>query len=213
MNAGWPKSDEEILAEFRATHDPKIFEALIHRYEKDLYAYLYRYLGDAHLAEDVFQATFLQIFLKSERFDPERKFRPWLYTVATNQAIDAQRRNKRHHHASLQKGVRYSEEMEGVSLLDVLPTAEPTPEEMVEAKERAAKIREFVEGLPKHLRDVIHLIYYDAIKYREAAEILGLPVGTVKSRLHTAMKRMAAWIYENNKEDGEKGGDEKPTVS
>ena len=72
-------------------------------------------------------------------------------------------------------------------------------EEMAMAKERAEKVREFVDTLPPHLRDVVQLIYYDAIKYREAADILGLPVGTVKSRLHTAMKRMTAWLYEDDR--------------
>ena len=196
-NADGTKSDEAIFAEFRLSGDSKILEELIFRYEKDLYGYLYRYLGDAQMAEDVFQSTFLQIYLKYKHFDPERKFRPWLYTVATNQAIDAQRRNKRHHHASLQKMIRNTEETDGVSLLDILPAADLTPEEVAVVKERASKIREFVESLPLHLREVVYLIYYDSMKYREAAEILGLPVGTVKSRLHTAIKRMAAWIYEN----------------
>ncbi|MDO4550412.1 MAG: RNA polymerase sigma factor [Planctomycetia bacterium] len=196
------KSDEEILEDFRISKDPNILETLIVRYQKDLYGYLYRYLGDAQMAEDVFQATFLQIYLKSEEhFDPGRKFRPWLYTVAMNQAIDAQRRNKRHQHASLQKSVYYSEDMDSVSLLEVLPGKDGTPEEGAIIRERAEKIRDFIDTLPSHLRDVILLIYYESIKYREAAEILNLPVGTVKSRLHTAMKRLAAWLYDRKRED------------
>lgn len=200
LSSEWAKPDEEILSEFQSTGDSKVLEELITRYEKDLYGYLYRYLGDAQMAEDVFQATFLQIFLKSNQFDAERKFRPWLYTVATNQAIDAQRRNKRHHHASLQKNVRTSEEMDGVSLLDVLPGDELTPEDVALAKERAEKVNEFVAKLPEHLQQVVQLIYYEGLKYREAADILQLPVGTVKSRLHTAMKRLAGWLYDENHE-------------
>ncbi len=200
INGEWAKPDEEILAEFQATGNSKVLEELIARYEKDLYGYLYRYLGDSQLAEDVFQSTFLQIYLKSDQFDAERKFRPWLYTVATNQAIDAQRRNKRHHYASLQKNVRTSEDMEGVSLLDVLPGEELTPEDMAIVKERAERVNEFVGKLPEHLQQVVQLIYFEGLKYREAADILELPVGTVKSRLHTAMKRLAEWMYAENYE-------------
>ena len=76
---------------------------LVHRYERELYSYLRRYLGDAAMAEDAFQGTFLQIHLKCGQFEPGRKFRPWLYTIATNQAIDAQRRNKRHRMVSLDR--------------------------------------------------------------------------------------------------------------
>ena len=65
-----------------------------------------RFLGDAALAEDAFQNTFLQVHSKSHLFDGKRKFRPWLYTIATNQAIDLQRRNKRHQLASLDRQQR-----------------------------------------------------------------------------------------------------------
>lgn len=187
-------TDEELLELFRSTHDNAWLEQLVYRYERDLYNYLRRFLGDSQYAEDVFQATFLQIYLKADQFDTHRKFRPWLYMVATNQAIDAQRRNKRHQHASLQKNISSTENFDGMSLLDIIPSEAPSPEENLEIQERAKQIHEFVDTLPPPLRDVVILIYYEGIKYREAAEILGLPVGTVKSRLHNAMKRIGQWL-------------------
>src|SRR5436190_3601432 len=96
-------SDEELLLGYRETGDPKLFSELVRRYERELYSYLRRYLGDAGMAEDAFQATFLQVHLKCDQFEEGRKFRPWLYTIATNQAIDAQRRNKRHRSVSLDR--------------------------------------------------------------------------------------------------------------
>ncbi|MEE2676060.1 MAG: sigma-70 family RNA polymerase sigma factor, partial [Planctomycetota bacterium] len=87
-------SDEQILSIYKKDGDRELFALLVRRYERELYSYLRRYMGNAEMAEDVFQSTFLQVHLKCEQFDEGRRFRPWLYTVATNQAIDAQRRNK-----------------------------------------------------------------------------------------------------------------------
>ena len=94
-------SDEELLLSYRSQRDGGIFEELVHRYERELFAYLRHYLGNAEMAEDVFQQTFLQVHLKCEQFEPGRKVRPWLYTIATNQAIDYRRRNRRHRLSSL----------------------------------------------------------------------------------------------------------------
>ncbi|MBE6428602.1 MAG: RNA polymerase sigma factor, partial [Planctomycetaceae bacterium] len=193
--------DEELMEAFCQSQEETYLEQLILRYEYELYHYLKHFLGDAQLAEDVFQATFLQIYLKNSQFEIGRKFRPWLYIVATNQAIDTQRRNRRHQHASLEKNLRMlGEELEGISLLEILPGTYPAPPEELERSERAEKIRGFIEQLPEQLRQVILLIYYEGIKYREVAEILNIPVGTVKSRLHTAIKKLALMIRGVNEE-------------
>src|SRR5215813_9031356 len=76
-------SDEELLAEFRLAGSAHVFETLGKRYERELYNYLRRFLANSVLAEDAFQATFMQVHLKCHLFDGERKVRPWLYTVAT----------------------------------------------------------------------------------------------------------------------------------
>src|SRR4051812_4797069 len=86
-------SDEQLLVAYRSQGEAAAFETLVHRYERELYSYLFRYLGDAAMAEDAFQATFLQVHLKRDQFEEGRKVRPWLYTIATHQSIDAQRRN------------------------------------------------------------------------------------------------------------------------
>ena len=115
--------------------------------------------------------------------------------IATNQAIDHQRRNKRHKSASLEKDVQTgSDTLEGISLLEILPGNSPTPEEQLENQERKNEIHACVNQLPDQLRQVVHLVYYEGIKYREVAQILHIPVGTVKSRLHTAMKHLALKI-------------------
>ena len=91
-----PVTDEQLLIEYRETGDRELYATLVYRYERELFSYLRRYLGNAEMAEDVFQTAFLHVHLKSHLFDEGRRFRPWLYTIATNAAIYAKRRNKRH---------------------------------------------------------------------------------------------------------------------
>jgi RNA polymerase sigma-70 factor (ECF subfamily) len=187
--AGW--SDEDLLLEYRSRADRGAFEELVHRYERELYNYLRHYLGDAEMAEDAFQAAFLQVHLKCDQFEPGRRVRPWLYTVATNQAIDAQRRNRRHRMVSLSERSRKGGNDEDVgSLVEFLDGESPNPAERLESDEQRQFVRGAVERLPGPLRQVLLLVYYQGLKYREAADVLSIPVGTVKSRLHAAIRKL-----------------------
>jgi RNA polymerase sigma-70 factor (ECF subfamily) len=186
-------SDEALLEAYRHEGSRPAFAELVHRYERELYSYLRRYLGDAALAEDAFQATFLQVHLKADQFEAGRKVRPWLYTVATNQAIDAQRRNRRHRAVSLDRRTAGESDELG-SLLQLLESKEAAPEARMESDERSRWTQQAVADLPETLRAAVTLIYYQGLKYREAAEVLDVPVGTVKSRLHAAILRLnEAW--------------------
>src|SRR5436190_5874874 len=186
-------TDEELLLEYRLTGNSAVFEALVKRYERELYNYLRRFLGNTVLAEDAFQATFLQVHLKCHLFDGDRKVRPWLYTVATNQAIDIQRRNRRHRLVSLDRFNQVQHDELG-TLADVLSGREDEPTSGMEQGERKEWIRQAVSALPEQLRSAVRLVYFRGMKYREAADELAVPVGTVKSRLHSAVKRLGkAW--------------------
>jgi RNA polymerase sigma-70 factor (ECF subfamily) len=170
------------------------FGVLVRRYERELYGYLRRYLGDGSLAEDVFQNTFLQLYLKSGQYEAGRPVRPWLYTIATHQAIDALRRNARHQVLSLEQRRDDKPDGELPNLLDTLESRGPAPLDNLSARERKERVRASVERLPDFLREVVLLAYYQGLKYREIAEVLGIPVGTVKSRLHAALlKLQEAW--------------------
>jgi RNA polymerase sigma-70 factor (ECF subfamily) len=182
-------TDEQLLLSYRETGDRDRFAQLLRRYEGELYSYLRRYLGDAEMAEDAFQAAFLQVHLKCDQFEAGRKFRPWLYTIATNQAIDAQRRNRRHRMVSLDQPAGDASQDVG-KLLDLLESSEVNPLSQAKHAERREWIRQAMEDLPEHLRSVVHLVYYQGLKYREAAEVLSVPVGTVKSRLHAAILKL-----------------------
>lgn len=188
-----PRTDEQLLLDYRQHGDRNAFDELVRRYERELYSYLRRYLGDAEMAEDVFQGTFLQVHLKCDQFDARRRFRPWLYRVATNQAIDAQRRNRRHQNTSLEQNREYGNSLNG-TLRDILTSSDLEPDAAAARGERRDWIRDEVNRLPDALRGVVALVYYQGLKYREAASVLGVPTGTVKSRLHTALQRLTeAW--------------------
>ncbi|MBN2218289.1 MAG: RNA polymerase sigma factor [Pirellulales bacterium] len=183
-------TDEKLLLSYRSGWDGRVFEELVHRYEKELFGYLRHYLGNAEMAEDVFQQTFLQVHLKCDKFEPGRKVRPWLYTIATNQAIDYQRRNRRHRLCSLDRAVRGVGGDGSSGLADLLGVAACGPADDAEAAEQHEALRREVDQLPDLCREVVLLVYFQGLKYREAAEILSVPVGTVKSRLHAALKKL-----------------------
>jgi RNA polymerase sigma-70 factor (ECF subfamily) len=181
-------SDEELLLRFRRG-EQDLFGLLVRRYQRELYGYLCRYLGDTTLAEDVFQNTFLQLFIKSDQYEEGRPLRSWLYTIATNQAIDALRRQSRHQAISLEQA-QESRNGEAQNLLEMLESRDASPLELAAGEERRELVKSGIEQLPEFLKQVLLLAYYQGLKYREIADILNIPVGTVKSRLHTALARL-----------------------
>jgi RNA polymerase sigma-70 factor, ECF subfamily len=182
-------SDEELMARF-CRGQSEAFGTLLARYERELYGYLRRYTGDSDLAEDVFQNTFFQVYQKSAQYSQGRPFRPWLYTIATHQAIDALRRTGRHPTLSLDQRQGVAEDGEVRTLLELLEARGPGPLETALDKDRQERVRATVEQLPDFLRQVVILVYYQGLKYREVADIVGIPVGTVKSRLHAALVKL-----------------------
>jgi RNA polymerase sigma-70 factor (ECF subfamily) len=190
------ESDEQLLLGYRQTGRREQFAELVRRYERELFNYLRRYLGDPGMAEDAFQATFLQVHLKADQFEEGRRVRPWLYTIATNQAIDAQRRNRRHRMVSLDRVGMEGEE--AGKLVDLLVSSDEDPADRAVHFERGDWVREALGELSDSMRSVVQLVYYEGMKYREAAEVLSIPVGTVKSRLHSAIARLnECWTEAN----------------
>ena len=180
--------DEQLLLQYCATGDRTLFAALVHRYERELYNYLCRYLGKPEMAEDVFQITCILLHQKCQQFEEGRRFRPWLYAVATNAAIDAQRRDKRHRAISLDRAGAGSDD--SAKLADILVSEDPDPLSQASRLESGEWVQQALDQLSDQMRDVVHLVYYQGLKYREAADALDIPVGTVKSRLNAAIRKL-----------------------
>jgi len=186
-------SDEDLLGRLRAG-DRDVFGPLVRRYERELYGYLRRYLGDEDLAADVFQNTFLAVFTKIGQYEPGRPARPWLYAIATNQAIDALRRKTRRAERTADPLAPAPGDAgeEGRPLFDLLAAREADPADLAEGLETRRRVRDAVAALPDLLRQVVILAYFQGMKYQDIADALGIPVGTVKSRLHAAVAKLAA---------------------
>lgn len=179
-------SDESLLLRYRDSGNAEAFSELVHRYERELYNYLCRYVGDANLAEDVFQATFLRIHLKAHLFQEGRVFRPWLYSIATHQAIDLQRKRRRLRTVSLDAHQRANPDRDSGTLHDCLESKTPDPSAQLEEADQRDWARRAVRNLPDHLRTAVILTSYHGLRYQEAADVLRIPVGTLKTRVHTA---------------------------
>ena len=171
-----------------------LFNELVHRYERELYRYLARYLGDPTAAEDVFQNTFLQVHLKRGLFENGRPFRPWLYAIATHQAVDALRKAGRHPTVSLDSvSSAARSESEAGNLIDLLVSENASPLVELQESERQQWVRDSIAKLPDALRQTLILAYHQDLKYREIAEILKIPVGTVKSACMPPWRNSSRW--------------------
>lgn len=178
-------TDEQLLADHVAGQIDG-FELLVRRHSQELFRFLVRFTGSSSIAEDVVQETFLQVHLSAASFDKSRRFKPWLFTIAANKARDTIRSRRRRPEVPLDAQVG-SDEEEGQKFLDFLADSAAAPGGALEEQEERAFVRALMERLPDHLREVLVLSYYHRFPYKEIAEILGVPLGTVKSRLHAAI--------------------------
>jgi RNA polymerase sigma-70 factor, ECF subfamily len=179
------RTDEELLREY-LLGNRQSFALLVHRYEKELFRFLVRFLGDRQSAEDVFQETFMQVHQSAAQFDPQRRFRPWLFTIAANKARDLLRSQSRKHTSPLEASVDRADE-ESSQYVDLMQGPEALPSTHLEQEELQQLVQKTVKELPPALREVILLAYFHQFPYKQIGEMLGIPLGTVKSRLHAAI--------------------------
>jgi len=180
-------TDEELLLEYRLTGIREAFEELVHRYERELYNYLYRYLGNAANAEDAFQKTFLAVLRRCDTFEAGREFRPWLYKIATNKAVDYLRTAKRFSVISIDAPVSRDQDC---SIADTIAGDEAEPFEDPMDREIAGKVREAVASLPEPMRQAVYMVYFQGLSYREAADAVGVSFSTVSTRVNHAIGKL-----------------------
>jgi RNA polymerase sigma-70 factor (ECF subfamily) len=188
-------TDEELFEEYKITQQRSLFEELVKRYERELFNYLRHYLGNAENAEDAFQTTFMQVHAKCDQFQEGRKFRPWLYRIATNQAIDLRRKMKRYQVVSIDES--YENNHNSRKFADLIASNELNPLEKTIRCEQAVDVRNAIERLPEILRQVLYMVYFQGMTYRDAAETLHIPFGTVKSRLNAAVNKLNFLLADN----------------
>lgn len=184
-------TDEELLVGY-ARGDQRALAELIRRYQRELYAFLARFICDGPAAEDLFQETFLQVHRSAAGFDAARRFRPWLFTIAANKARDYLRASTRHTAQSLDSGIgRNRGDDDGPALVDLMDSGFAAPPGEISRAEDIAAVRRILAELPAHYREVLVMSYFHGFAYKEMADMLGIPLGTVKSRLHAALAAFA----------------------
>lgn len=196
------RTDEALLEAHISGDDDSAYEELLGRYADELVPFLTRLTGSRAAAEDVFQETFLQIHQSARTFDLSRRFRPWLYTIAVNKGRDWHRRNARRKAVSLSANLGSDED--GSRMADLLSDDGPMPGASLEVSERVEAVKTVVDNLPSHLREILLLSYFQRMTYNQIADALEIPLGTVKSRLHSAVATFGrAWQHHEANELGD----------
>lgn len=171
--------------------DPEAFDALLRRYERMLANYFYKQCYDRTLAQDLVQETFLKILRSVDRYRPEAKFKTFLFTVARNLWID-QHRSRKAAPRTISADLPVTEE--GATLADLVASEDAPATSRLADREAATMVRQALLDLPEGQREVWLLAVDQDLKQREIAEVLGIPVGTVKSRMNAAVTRLRGML-------------------
>lgn len=193
-------SDSVLLERYRQGEE-SAFREIVNRYKNSLYAFLRRFVNQQDIVEDVFQETFLQLYTSRDSFDAERPLRPWLFTIAANKAKDALRKIQRQ--ATMSMGAMADAgDVSQDELINILASYETRPEEELSRDETALRVRQIIADMPDNLREILILAYFEQFSYKHMADILSIPIGTVKSRLHTAVAYfMKKWKSANRSDN------------
>jgi len=195
-----PPGDEEneqdlkLVEQILRSGTPEAFRPLYERYKDKVHNTAYRITGDATLAADVVHDVFVRVYERLEQFSFRSRFSSWLYRVAVNLATDAVRRRSRERW--LFAGRLGSRESAG----GVFPAAEDGPADAAESAETAEGVARAVAELSLKLREVVVLRYFEGLSYEEIAEVLGKSLGTVKSRLNRAHRKLGEKLQDIGEE-------------
>ncbi len=159
------------------------FEELVRRYQRPISGYVYRMVGDYEAALDLTQEIFIKVYGSLARYRPEFKFSTWIYKIAHNAAVDHLRRHSTREQSLVNQvdGEQYDLPIESGRL---------SPEQESERAERRLEIEAVVQQLPSAYRELIILRHSHDLSYDEIAEVMSLPLGTVKNRLFRAREVM-----------------------
>lgn len=179
------KKDEELI-ELTRRGETCAFDEIIDRYYKPIYRYVRRTTGSDQISEELTQEIFVKVYRAARLFDTKSKykFKSWIFTIAVNHTRDYLRKYLREIKPTSLDSSWQEEKKTFASLLE---GREKQPYKIMEQKELAQEVQNILLELPESLREIIILAYYEKLTYNEIAEVLNIPLGTVKSRLHKAV--------------------------
>ena len=166
--------------------DEQAYRELVGQYQRRVYALALRMVRQAEDAEDITQETFVRMFRALDRYDLERPFSTWLFTIASRLCIDHIRRRRTAPVALYYRDSESGEERE-IEVQD----AGVRPDEAAQREQEERKVQGLIDALPPHYRVVVVLRHQQELSYEEIAEVLGMPLGTVKARIHRARALLA----------------------
>ncbi|MCC6445985.1 MAG: RNA polymerase sigma factor [Armatimonadetes bacterium] len=187
----WERPEPDLMQSVRE-QDEQAFEVLFNRYKDGIRRHLIRTLRDEEAAHDLLQEVFLRLWTHADRWDGRGSLKAWLYRIATNLAFNHLRTVRRRRERPLEIPAESGDEDNPAPQPGWLAdTASPAPEEVVQRAEERRLLERLVTELPADKRAVFRLIYEADMDIREVAESLGIPEGTVRSRLFYARKCLA----------------------
>ena len=201
------KSDQFLIDKIRK-RDAEAFETLWARYNAAVRRHIIHTVQDVSAAEDLVQEAFLRIWTSAEKWDGRGNFKAWFFRIATNLALNYLRTVRRRKQQPLEiPPDDYDDADEYAPDPDwMIDTSLRSPDVMLEQAEQFILLWRLVDDLPAEKREVLHLVYQKDMNLREAAAEIGIPEGTVKSRLHYSIKRLAReWkeIEDEHEEEGQ----------
>lgn len=158
--------------------DEDAYTALLNLYNSAILNYCYRLISDPELAQDLAQETFIKAFFSLDSFDESKKFSPWLYRIAHNLCVDYLRKKR------LPTEAMYYEDSSGDEVSVDIADVSITPEALLERKEINEYFQSALSEVPPIYRDPLILRHQEDLSYQEISDILDIPVGTVKARIH-----------------------------
>jgi RNA polymerase sigma-70 factor (ECF subfamily) len=181
-------TDQDLVTRARAGSE-RAYRELLERYQRPVFSLIYRMVRDREQAEDLSQETFVKVFNHLDKYDPKYKFSSWIFKISSNLSIDALRK-KELATVSLD-GSRHAvtEEQIESSRITVESRTE-NPEEYLEAKELGEEIEQAIGTLRAEYRTAILLRHVEGRPYEEIAEVMGVPLGTVKTYIHRARNEL-----------------------
>lgn len=181
-------SDQEVVERARRGREAA-FRELIRRYERPVFSLVYRLVRDRERAEDLSQDTFIKVLNALDRYDPSFKFSSWIFKIAHNTALDELRR--KHPDTLSIHGSPHASTADEMEATALTPAAtEETPEEFASSREIGAHIEEAIGTLRAEYRTAILLCHVEGRPYEEVAQIMDVPLGTVKTYIHRARNEL-----------------------
>lgn len=190
---GEPMNVEEDLLRRCARGDAAAYRELVERMEKPLINFILRFVGEPHVAEDLFQETFVRVVKTLGDFRPEASLSTWIHTIARNLSLDWLKAKRRHRETALDAAT--SEEKGRVLYFkDLLRAGSESPDRRAESTEDERRVTVALGALSPIKREALVLRVYAGLQYSEIARIQNAPVGTVKFRIHEAIRDLAGLL-------------------